>query len=132
MRYVRVHADDAGESHFEDVVVALAPVDYAPPAPPLHLSAPMPASAFVFLAAPPRWEGDWQPAPMRQMIFYLAGEVEAQVSDGEVRRFGPGSATLVEDTAGKGHRSQVVSDDGVLLAVVQLPSEGDKPAEGAS
>lgn len=132
MRYVRVYADDTGESHFEDVVVALAPVDYAPPAPPLHLSAPMPASGFVFLVAPPGWEGDWHPAPMRQMIFYLAGEVEAQVSDGEVRRFGPGSATLVEDTAGKGHRSQVVSDDGALLAVVQLPSEGDKPAEGAS
>ncbi len=121
MRYVRIYADEAGESHFADVEVSLVPVDYAPPAPPLHLSAPTPARAFVFLAAPPEWEGDWHPAPMRQMIFYLAGEVEAQVSDGEVRRFGPGSATLVEDTTGKGHRSWVVGDSEVLTAVAQLP-----------
>ena len=121
MRYVRVYNDAAGESHFEDVEVPLVPVDYAPPAPPLHLSAPAPASAFVFLAAPPAWDGDWHPAPMRQMIFYLAGEVEAEVSDGEVRRFGRGSATLVEDTAGKGHRSRAVGGADVLLAVVQLP-----------
>ncbi len=132
MRYVRVYADEAGESHFEDVEVALTSVDYAPPAPPLHLSAPTPASGFVFLVAPPDWDGAWHPAPMRQMIIHLAGEVEAQVSDGEVRRFGPGSTTLVEDTVGKGHRSRAVGGADVLLAVVQLPNQGGAAAEGAS
>jgi quercetin dioxygenase-like cupin family protein len=131
MRYVRVYADEAGESHFADVQVPLVPVDYAPPAPPLHLSAPTPASAFVFLAAPAGWDGDWHPAPMRQMIFYLSGEVEAEVSDGEVRRFGPGSATLVEDTTGRGHRSRAVAGD-VLLAIVQLPNQGSTATEGVS
>jgi hypothetical protein len=29
--------------------------------------------------------------------------VEVEASDGEVRRFGPGEAVLVEDTGGKGH-----------------------------
>ena len=53
-------------------------------------------------------------------MLYLAGEVEAEVSDGETRRIGPGSITLLEDTWGKGHRSRVVGDDEVLLAVVQL------------
>ncbi len=132
MRYVRVFADEGGESHFEDVDVPLVPFDYAPPAPPLHLSAPTPASAFMFLAAPADWDGDWHPALMRQMIFYLAGEVEAEASDGEVRRFGPGSATLVEDTTGKGHRSRAVGGGNVLLAVVHLPNRGEPAALGAS
>jgi len=61
------------------------------------------------------------PAPRRQMLFYLAGEIEAETSDGEVRRFGAGSVTLVEDTAGKGHRSRVIGGGDVLLAAVQLP-----------
>lgn len=36
------------------------------------------------------------------------------MSDGDVRRFGPGSITLVEDLLGKGHASRVV---GVRFAV---------------
>jgi len=54
------------------------------------------------------------------MLFYLSGEIEAQTSDGEVRIFGPGSVTLLEDTTGKGHTSRVVGTEDVLLAVVQL------------
>ena len=55
-------------------------------------------------------------------MLYLCGQIEVETSDGEVRRFGPGSATLVEDTAGKDHHNRVVGDDAVLLTVVQLPS----------
>jgi hypothetical protein len=50
----------------------------------------------------------------------MQGAVEAEASDGEVRLFRPGSITLVEDTTGKGHRSRVVGDEEVVLAVVQL------------
>lgn len=71
VRYVRLYADASGESHFADEEAALREVDFAPPAPPLHLW------AFTL----------------------LAGEVEGQASDGEARRFGPGSILLMEDTA---------------------------------
>jgi hypothetical protein len=120
MKVARIYADDAGESHLADVEVALTPVDYAPPAPPVDLSAPQPAGAYVFMSAPPGWDGDWHPTPRRQMVFYLAGEVEIEASDGEGRRFGPGGVTLGEDTAGKGHRSRVMGEAGALLAGVQL------------
>jgi hypothetical protein len=59
------------------VAVPLAPVDYAPPAPPVNLSAPEPARAIVFMSAPPGWDGDWHPSPRRQIVFCLAGEVDA-------------------------------------------------------
>ena len=121
MKYVRVYADAAGESHFEDVDVELTPVDYAPPAPMMELSAVVPATGFAFVRMPAGWDGDWHPTPRRQIFFYLAGEVEGEASDGERRRFGPGSITLVEDTTGKGHRSRNAGTTDVLLAVVQLP-----------
>ncbi len=119
--YVRVYADERGESHFEDVEVALTPRNYAPPAPALSLSPVLPATGFAFVRIPAGWSGDWHPTPMRQVFVYLAGEVEGETSDGERRRFGPGSVTLAEDTTGKGHRSRVVGDADALLVVAQLP-----------
>ena len=120
MKYLRVYADENGESHFEDVEVGLTPVDFAPPAPPMYLSAFTPATQFGFVGAPLGWYGDWHPSPRRQIFFSLSGESEIEVSDGEVRRYGPGSVILAEDTTGKGHRSRVVGTADVLLAVVQL------------
>ncbi len=121
MKYTRIYTDSDGESHFEDVEVELVQADFAPPAPPINVSSFSPAAQYGYISAPPGWHGDWHPTPQRQIMFYLSGEIEAEVSDGEVRRFGPGSVTLLEDTTGKGHTSRVISPDAALLAVVQLP-----------
>ncbi|MHC4664654.1 MAG: cupin domain-containing protein [Planctomycetota bacterium] len=120
MKYTRLYTDAEGESHFEDKEVEMEEMIFAPPAPPLKLSDFIKSSKFTFLGADPGWFGDWHPAPKRQFMIYIQGEIEAEASDGEVRRFGPGSVTLVEDTTGKGHRSRVIGDEEVILAVVQL------------
>ncbi|MHA1947131.1 MAG: hypothetical protein ACXAC6_18840 [Candidatus Hodarchaeales archaeon] len=120
MKYTRVFSDENGETHFEDVKIEVFPVDFAPPAPPLNLSAFKDAKKFCFVNAPIDWYGDWHPTPKRQVFVYISGEIEAKVSDGEVRVFGPGSVTLLEDTTGKGHTSRVVGNQEPLCLVVQL------------
>jgi hypothetical protein len=120
---MRIFADNAGETHFDELEFELTPTDFAPPAPPLHLSPIMPATGFAFVRLPAGWIGDWHSTPRRQIFFWLAGEIEGEVSDGERRRAGRGEATLLEDTSGHGHRSWVVGDEDVLAAVVQLPDE---------
>ena len=120
MTYTRYYADERGESHIEDVDIELIPRNFAPPAPPLHLSPMMAATGCAFVRFPIGWEGDWHPTPRRQVFFFLAGELEGETSDGERRRYGPGDVALLEDTTGKGHRSRVVGDGVVLAAVVQL------------
>ena len=119
-QYVRLYADAAGESHFEEVDVPLARLDFAPPAHPMNLSAFSPATRWAFFAIPSGWVGAWHPTPRRQIFFWLAGEVEITVSDGEVRRFPAGTVLLTEDTTGRGHYSRTVAAD-TLAAVVQLP-----------
>ena len=121
MKVVRVYSDPEGETHIEEVEVPLTAVNFAPPAPPINLSALSPASQYGFMSAPPGWDGDWHPAPVRMLTIYLAGEVEVEVSDGAVRRFRPGDVTLAEDTSGNGHRSRVVGSRDAVLAMVQLP-----------
>jgi hypothetical protein len=119
---VRVYTDPSGETHFEDLGdVPFTLASYAPPAPPFDVSPFAPSASYGFLRLPPGWCGDWHPVPFRQAQIWVRGEIEAQVSDGEVRRFGPGAVVLVEDTTGKGHVSRVVGEKEVLIAVVRLP-----------
>ena len=121
MKYTRLYADASGDSHFEEVEVVLTPTDFAPPAPPLDVWSFVPAARFSFLRAASGWSGDWHPAPRRQFFCQLNGEYEITASDGATRRFPAGSVLLLEDTIGKGHATRVISQEDVLIAVVQLP-----------
>ena len=118
--YTHLYSDDSGESHFEEIEMALTLTDYAPPAPPLSLSAYLRASQVGFMNAPAGWASDWHPSSARNLFFVISGEWEVTASDGETRRFGVGSVLLVEDTNGQGHSSRVVSEVDSLAALVQL------------
>ena len=119
-KYTRLYTDDSGESHFEELETQLEPADFAPPALPLDLSPPIPCQEFAFLGAPAGWESDWHVSLSRNMFVVVSGEWEIQVSDGQVRRFGPNTVLLVEDTSGKGHRSRVISDTESLAVAIRL------------
>ena len=99
--YVRLFADERGESHFEEIVVDLEPADFAPPAAPLHIAALFPATACGLVGGPPEWDGSIpHPAPRRQLFCTLRGAYEVTASDGMVHRFPVGSMLLLEDTTG--------------------------------
>ena len=120
---VRLYSDAAGESHFEDFEIELHTVDFAPPAPPMLLSAYSDVSRFALLSCPPGWHGDWHPAPHRQWMLFLSGKARVEVSDGEVREFGAGDIALLEDTTGRGHRSEQSGVEPFLIAVVQCTAD---------
>jgi hypothetical protein len=109
--------DEQGESHLSKVEVELTPVeDYAPGVPPAAWSESQPAGVAYFLCLPAGWLGDFHPAPARQWVVQLQGRLAVTMSDGTTVETGAGTAWLVEDTSGKGHRTQVVSDvDSVSL-----------------
>jgi hypothetical protein len=121
VKYVRIHEDASGCSRFGEVEVAFSRVEFAPPAPPLDVSADMPTDGASFVRFPAGWKGDWHPAPRRQLMLFIAGTIEAETGDGETRRFGAGSVVRVEDTTGRGHRSRVIGDEPVLAAVIRVP-----------
>jgi quercetin dioxygenase-like cupin family protein len=63
---------------------------------------------------------DWHPAPRRQFVITLSGEVEIGLGDGTVHRFGPGHVNLAEDLSGQGHTTRVVGDQPRVTAVIPL------------
>lgn len=111
----RLYTSADGETHFDDVTVKMTPVVLGPDVPPGDMAAPAPVTDLTFLRLDPRYTRDWHPAPRRQYVLISAGAIEVTVSDGEVRRFGPGSAFLAEDTTGKGHQTRVVGAEDCLV-----------------
>jgi quercetin dioxygenase-like cupin family protein len=63
---------------------------------------------------------DWHPAPRRQFVITLSGEVEIGLGDGSVHRFGAGHVNLAEDLTGKGHTTRVVGDVPRVTATIPL------------
>jgi hypothetical protein len=93
--YVRLYADDDGESHFEDRLLELEARDFAPPAPPLLLSSLLPGSGLRFFVSEPGRFGDWHPGPQRQWMVRLTGATTIEVSDGERRSLPIGMILLL-------------------------------------
>ncbi|CAI8046801.1 hypothetical protein GBAR_LOCUS25879 [Geodia barretti] len=63
---------------------------------------------------------DWHPAPRRQYIISVSGNVEIELGDGTKHTFNPGDARLVEDLTGKGHITRVPGDTPSISAVIPL------------
>jgi hypothetical protein len=114
VRYVKVTGDGHGGSRFEDVDVPQTAAPFAENVPPLLVSAPVEATAVVFVTSPDDIrETDPQlphPAPSKRFLVVLEGELEIETTDGERRSFVPGSVVLVEDLEGRGHITRVCGD----------------------
>ncbi len=120
--YVRLFADEVGESHFQEIQANLNRVDFAYGMPPLFVSEDVAASAASFFGAPAGWESDWHPSSGRHLFAVLSGVWEVTASDGQTRTFSTGDVLLVEDTTGKGHTSRVIGDKESIALLVQLPA----------
>jgi hypothetical protein len=120
MEYVRLYSDSTGASHFRDEELTFTLADFAPPAPPISVSDAIKSEGAMIISSPSGWEGDWHPTPQRQYFVCLKGQLQVEVSDGEVRTFGPGAVILVEDTSGKGHVSRVVGKERCYAVVMPL------------
>src|SRR5262245_7117699 len=110
MGVFRLYAGADGQSRIEDQSLSSHPV----------LTTPQTAAHIVFNQMPVGTFIDWHPAPRRQYVIILEGQLEIGLGDGTVRRFRPDDARLVEDTTGSGHTTRVVGPEPVLTAVIPL------------
>jgi mannose-6-phosphate isomerase-like protein (cupin superfamily) len=119
LRYLRIFADAVGESQANECELAMSTSQFAPPAPPLELSATHATDRLAILRLPSNWQGDWHPSPYRQWLFFLSGTASIEVGSGNKYEVAPGSIVLLEDTQGRGHRT-LASETGVVIASVRV------------
>src|ERR1700722_925290 len=109
MHYVRVYNDEDGGARFEDGKTSFANAEFAPPAPPLDVSAAVPVREMLFIRFPAGWTDPAHPAPARQWMFILSGRGET-TAGGQSRAWKPGDVFLLEDTDGVGHGTTAIEE----------------------
>jgi hypothetical protein len=116
MKYTRIYADAAGETHLQDAGPEMKPADHSS-----MVSELIAAKGIIFRETNgAQYFVDWHNAPRPHFVINLSGEVEITVSDGETRLFGPGTILLAEDVAGKGHISRGVGNAARVSIFVPL------------
>ena len=106
----RLYTGDDGESHMEELDLADHP----------ELTNLQAAVGIVFKSYAPDYSSDFHNAPRRQYVINVAGEVEIELGDGSVHRFGPGHVMLAEDLTGRGHITRVAGGKPRICAQVPL------------
>lgn len=123
MKVLKLYADASGESRFETTTIPMALKEFAPPAAPLSVSAPQPAQNYFILEVDAKWGGAVpHPSPARMMAFSLSGCTRVTASSGESRTFVAGDCLLHDDTFGKGHSTEVISEVPARWVFIRLPS----------
>lgn len=121
LEYIRLFSDDLGESHIGTATMTLQSEQFAPPAPPLDVSATSRADGWNLVRFAADWVGGWHCTPSRQWMFVLAGQATVRASDGSQCELKAGSICLLEDTRGKGHLTTILGNDEVLIVAVRVP-----------
>jgi quercetin dioxygenase-like cupin family protein len=110
MAIFRMYTGSDGQSHLEEQTLAAPPI-LNEARPTVHIQfSELPAGAFM----------DWHPAPRRQYVIVLSGQLEIGFKDGTTKKLHPGDATLAEDTTGPGHTTRVIGSGPAVAAVVPL------------
>ena len=110
MGIYRLYSGDDGHSHIEELGLDSHP----------ELTSAQNVSTVTFREWAAGHFIDWHPAPRRQYIISLTGQIEIGLGDGTTWSFGPGDARLVEDTTGHGYTTRVTSEGPSIHVVVPL------------
>jgi hypothetical protein len=122
--YARLYCGADGETHFQDVTAELREMNFAPPAPPIHIGSDLSTSRAFFGGFEAGWGAhDLQtrlnhPTPAVQFGIVLQGVFSIISTAGETRRLQPGAVFRLEDAAPcKGHITVVGDQPGFLMFV---------------
>jgi len=96
MQVIHVYADANGVSHVKRVAVAGLP---KPP--------PVTGVSASFVA---KGVEDWHPVPSKLFTINTSGDIEGEMGDGTNIAIGKGDLVYLEDMAGKGHITRLLSD----------------------
>ena len=97
----RVYSDSHGDSRFEDLFIPLTDAGAIG-----KLSEGLPATSIIFREVEPDYDYHFHNAPQKQFLILIDGVIEIETTLGERRQFKAGDVLLLEDTAGKGHRTR--------------------------
>jgi len=110
LKVIRIYSGDDGESHFEDLTVDRLEELVAKPG----------EGPITLRQGPAKVVIDYHPAPRRQYVTLLSGEVEIETADGSTRRVVRGDVIVAEDLTGRGHIFRGVGEEPRVTLAIPL------------
>lgn len=120
IRCVRLWTGDDGQSHIERGAIAMGQPGESGASVLSELAA---VETVSFEETPPTSALAWHPAPHRQFVITLGGELDFTTRDGEAFRLNPGTILLAEDTTGGGHLWSIVGSAPWQRVYVRLSAD---------
>jgi quercetin dioxygenase-like cupin family protein len=122
IRCVRLWTGDDQNSHFEEGQIDLGSKSRGD-----VLSALVSAATISFQETASGGSFAWHTAPARQLVITLSGTLNFETRQGERFVLRPGDILFAEDTAGGGHKWQLVDDQPWRRAYVVLQAGAAVP-----
>src|SRR6185503_5042374 len=113
MNISRLYSGADGQTHIEEMSLESHP----------ELATLQQATSIQFRSTAAGHFMDWHPAPRRQFVITISGEVEIGLGDGTVQRFAPGHVNLAEDLTGQGHTTRVVGAVPRVTATIPITEQ---------
>lgn len=110
MQIVRIYTGSDGESHFEDLTVDQLVALIEKPG----------EGSITVRQGPAKVVIDYHPAPRRQYVTLLSGEVEIETADASKRRVVRGDVIVAEDLTGRGHIFRGVGEEPRVTLAIPL------------
>ena len=125
VKVTRIYTGPDNESHFADMEIPsdeTETITYGSDNDKIitEQSEPIKVKSIIFREVTGHYERDLHPAPRRQFVITLKGELEIETGDGTRRRFGPGDILLAEDTKGRGHISRSIGNQPRKMVFITL------------
>lgn len=103
MKVTRLYTGENNETHFDIIDYKLFDNGYIG-----WLSNRIKVKELIFRETDGDYNYDFHPAPQKQFIVLLDGEIEIENGLGEKRKFKAGDVLLVEDVNGRGHKTKSI------------------------
>ena len=120
MQYSRIFTVLNGETSVEEIKPELSNIDFVNDSQKVAIKDFGYAENLKFCRLPKGWEGGWHNSPVKQFVIGVNGQIKMTCSDHSVVTLGGGDIVLLEDITGKGHHTEVTSDDDWQGVLVQL------------
>ena len=114
MGFTKIVASSDGESYFEDVDLP------ASSAATEQVIASQPCDSWEISQSPPNEMSAFAPTRAEKLLIVTDGVLEMVVSNGDVRRFGPGDIVNVTDLTGRGHSKRLLGQPITRVLAVTL------------
>ena len=111
---VRLYTGSDGESHFEEIDLKYEPQGNSARTP-QELT-----EGMTFRRQDPGTFMDFHPAPRKQYLVSLSGQVEIGLGNGEKKVFGPGDVMLADDLTGRGHTTRIVGTEPRISIIIPV------------